>query len=130
MKLPLSQPILIMTALVLTVALTGCGRNGPELGRVRGQVTMDGKPVPRAQVTLEPEGPGRGAAGLANENGEYVMEYAPATAGALVGPVIVRISTLTIDHPETIPAKYNLNSELRRTVEPGENVFNFELVSK
>lgn len=57
------------------------------------------------------------------------MEYTPESAGALVGPVLVRISTLTTDHPETIPPKYNIATELKRTVKSGKNVFDFELES-
>jgi hypothetical protein len=112
-----------------TLVLAACAASGPELAGVRGTVKMDGKPVPGAQLTFEPEGPGRAASGLANEQGEYVMEYTPESEGALVGPVLVRISTLTTDHPETIPPQYNTKSELKRTVEAGKNVFDFELES-
>jgi hypothetical protein len=90
---------------------------------------MDGQPVPRAQVTFTPDGPGRGASGLANENGEYVMEYTPDAAGALVGPVTVQIRTKTNDTPETIPPKYNDKTELKREVKSGRNVIDFDLES-
>ena len=42
----------------LCLALAGCG-GGPSLGSVKGQVTMDGKPLPSALVTSPPtvEGP-------------------------------------------------------------------------
>jgi hypothetical protein len=107
----------------------GCGGPDVELGQVHGTVQMDGKPVPRAQVTFIPEGRGRGASGLANENGEYVMEYTPDAAGALVGPVTVQIRTRTNDTPETIPPKYNDKTELKAEVKSGRNVINFDLQS-
>ena len=114
---------------VVALILAACAASGPELGSVSGTVKMDGKPVPNAQLIFEPEGPGRAATGLTNEAGQYAMEYTPESAGALVGPVLVRISTLTTDHPETIPPKYNLKSELKRTVESGKNVIDFDLES-
>ena len=123
-----SSVVLGASAAFLALA-AGCGGPEVELGKVRGTVQMDGKPVPKAQVTFIPDGPGRGASGLANEKGEYVMEYTPDTAGALVGPVTVRISTKTMDSPETIPPKYNDKTELKREVKSGRNVIDFDLES-
>lgn len=124
-----SRPHWTAAVVVASLVLAACAASGPELGRVYGTVKMDGKPVPGAQLTFEPEGPGRAASGLANEQGEYEMEYTPEAEGALVGPVLVRISTLTTDHPETIPPKYNSKSTLKRTVEAGKNEIHFELES-
>jgi hypothetical protein len=111
------------------VIVAACAASSPELAHVSGTVTMDGRPVPRAQLIFEPEGSGRSASGLANERGEYAMEYTPESAGTLVGPVVVRISTWTTEQPETIPPRYNIATELKRTVEPGDNVIHFELES-
>jgi len=91
---------------------------------------MDGKPVPRAQITFIPDGPGRGASGLADEDGEYVMEYTSETQGALLGPVTVQIRTKTFDTPETIPVRYNDKTELKAEVKSGNNVIDFDLSSK
>lgn len=116
-----------VSAMAVAFMVTGCGDSGPKLGRVSGTVKLNGKPVPRAQLTFVPDGPGRSASGLANKDGEYVMEYTPDTPGALVGPVTVQIRTRTTDTPETIPVKYNDKTELKRNVESGRNVFDFEL---
>jgi hypothetical protein len=118
-----------MVIVVSALVLAACSAEGPELGAVYGKVTMDGQPVPHAQLSFEPEGPGRAATGLADAKGEYKLDYSPTAEGALVGPVIVRISTLTAVSPETIPPKYNTKSELKRKVESGSNEINFELES-
>jgi hypothetical protein len=123
------RPHTSLAIVVAALVLAACAADGPELGAVYGKVMMDGKPVPFAQLTFEPEGPGRAATGLANENGEYELEYSPTAEGALVGPVLVRISTLTAVNPETIPPQYNTKSELKRKVESGSNEINFELES-
>jgi hypothetical protein len=123
------RPHTSMLIVVAALVLAACAAEGPELGAVYGKVMMDGKPVPHAQLSFEPEGPGRAATGLANENGEYELEYSPTAEGAMVGPVIVRISTLTAVQPETIPSKYNTKSELKRKVDSGSNEINFELES-
>lgn len=118
----------VVSAMYLAFA-AGCGGPGVELGHVYGTVQMDGKPVPKAQVTFTPVGPGRGASGLANEKGEYVMEYTPDATGALVGPVTVQIRTKTMDAPETIPPKYNDKTELKADVKSGSNKIDFDLES-
>ena len=123
------RPNWAAAVVVASVIIAACAASPPELAHVSGIVKMDGRPVPGAQLTFEPEGSGRSASGLANEQGEYAMEYTPESAGALVGPVLVRISTLTTDHPETIPPKYNIATELKRKVESGSNEINFELES-
>ena len=114
----------------VAVLATGCGGDGPELAGVRGTVRLNNEPVKFAQVTFIPVGPGRSASGLANEDGEYELQYTPSASGALLGPVTVEISTKTVDTPETIPAKYNTKTELRRDVQSGSNVFDFDLQSK
>jgi hypothetical protein len=126
---PQRRPYTSTAIVIAALVLAACATQGPELGSVSGTVKMDGQPVPYAQLSFEPEGPGRAATGRADENGEYALEYSPTAAGALVGPVIVRISTLTADHPETIPPKYNTKSELKRQVESGSNTIDFELES-
>ena len=118
-----------MVIVISALVLAACAAEGPELGAVYGTVKLDGKPVPHAHLSFEPEGPGRAATGLANENGEYKLDYSPTAEGALVGPEIVRISTLTAVNPETIPPKYNTKSELKRKVESGSNEISFELES-
>jgi hypothetical protein len=62
------------------------------------------------------------------------MLYTATADGALVGPMRVEITTGDPDNPkefpETVPAKYNLYSELKADVKSGSNELNFELTSK
>ncbi len=77
---------------------------------------------------------GRGSSAITNAAGKYDLVYVDQTRGALVGEHTVRITTyVEEDSPaaakfkESIPKKYNSNSELKKTVKPGRNEFNFDL---
>lgn len=128
----------IMAALLGILAMTvGCG--DPNMGRVYGTVTLDGQPLDGAMVTFAPaEGGGRPAAGRTDNRGRYQLVFSRDARGALVGPHRVSISTYNElpgedgdDQviPERVPAQYNVQSELTRTVERGSNEFNFDLQS-
>lgn len=116
-----------------------CGCGGKNLGYVSGKVTMDGKPLPNAMVTFTPVEGGRPAAARTNESGQYELIYDRDSGGALIGEHVVRITTYSevvkddgdsVDiHPETVPERYNVNSELKATVESGSNEYNFDLTS-
>ena len=124
---------------VLSLVL-GCGVGGadiPDIGHVVGTVTMDSKPLSGALVTFQPEG-GRPSAGRTDENGKYELVYSRNNNGALPGMHVVSISTLDEGDPdsgieatkETIPAKYNVQSELTTTVVAGDNTIDFDLDSE
>lgn len=125
--------------------LVGCGgTTGPEVADVSGIVTMDGKPLPNAQVQFVPDGSeqGRPSWGKTDEEGYYALQYSSEQSGAVLGEHLVRINTggdaeedeygnvMSGPKPETVPAKYNVNTTLKRTVEPGSNEINFELDSE
>lgn len=130
-----------MAGIVLVTAIElGCGSgNLPEMGTVSGVVTLDGKPVPDAVVRFQPNS-GRGSRAKTNAEGYYNLGYVGSAEGALIGEHKVTISTQWMDedrtthkmvsHPETLPARYNSESDLTRTVEAGHNEINFELTSK
>lgn len=119
-------------ALVLMAGLgvVGCGRSDlPELGKVEGTVTMDGKPLSSAVITFLPE-QGRPAVANTDSEGYYELMYTADTKGATVGPNEVRV--LWSDDapgPFPIPDKYNNRSELKADVQPGRNTFDFDLKS-
>ena len=123
----------------------GCSRTeGPETAGVSGYVKMDGRPLENAQVQFVPQNAevGRPSWGRTDEEGYYVLQYSSEKSGALVGEHVVRIKTggeaeedeygnvTSGPNPETVPAKYNVNSTLTRTVERDGNEINFELDSE
>lgn len=126
--------------LIIGLALSGCGPQ--DMGRVSGTVTLDGKPLPDAIIQFQPTNGERPSAAATDATGHYELMYATTTKGARVGEHAVTISTYSefkVDEetgnrspgtPELLPAKYNIKSELKKTVEPGSNTIDFELDSK
>jgi len=119
------------------VLLAGCGSSGPELATVSGVVTMDGAPLKHAFVTFVPEA-GRPSFGGTDDNGHYELVYTNDRNGAIAGSHTVRVSTKrasdpengTKAQPEIVPKKFNTQSQLKKSVEPGANVIDVELTSK
>ena len=123
------------------VLFVGCNfgpADQPDTGRVSGTVTLDGSPLADAKVTFQPQS-GRPSAGVTGADGTYTLMYTKDVEGAKVGENTVSIikpdekfdsDGELISSKETVPAKYNKKSELKETVEPGENTINFDLKSK
>lgn len=122
-----------MTAICVLLAigfLVGCGVDGPEIARVQGRVTMDDKPLPGAIIMFVPVG-GRPSASETDANGKYVLEFSAGRKGAIPGMNRVEINTARQayekdgkNYPavkESVPGKYNRNTELEFNVEPGKN---------
>ena len=117
-------------ALSLLIGLTGCG-GSPAPAQVTGVVTLDGAPVRGATVTFVPESGERSSEGMTNAAGEYMLRFTPAVDGAVVGEHRVEISrTEGESERETLPARYNSQTELRETLQRGRQVINFELTSQ
>ena len=126
--------------LILGVVASGCGGSDdtPELGTVSGTVTLDGDPVPNANVSFTPVEGGRPSAGTTDEDGYYELMYSLNNPGALPGEHRVGITTATtvtneagddVEVPEKIPAQYNTETELTKKVEPTSQTIDFELTS-
>lgn len=110
---------------------------------VRGTVTLDGEPLPDAQIIIETKN-GTSFA-RTDENGGYIAEYSKTLKGAAVGSAVVRISTKEVfpdedvsglkidprsgDHikPERVPPKYNTKSELKIEIEGDGGPYDFKL---
>lgn len=130
-------PLLVGCALFIPV-LAGCSAE-KEHGHVTGVVKINGEPVEHAAVTFMPEGGGRSAFAETGPDGSYELKYTPGVNGAKLGTNLVTISTYvepTLDDndkvvdpgkPERFPPEYNLNSSQKVEVEPGENVFDFDV---
>lgn len=120
---------------ILPVALmlvAGCGEGGPDRGQVSGVVTWDGKPIADATVSFMPS-QGRASVGTTDQNGVYKLAYAKGQTGALLGDHKILIShdpnDLTIKPDRELPAELSQRKKtpLKRTVEPGNNAFDFEI---
>lgn len=153
------QPLLIAIVCVSlgTAFTTGCG--GMSAPTVTGTVTMDGQPLPNAQVTFTPTAGGQTAIGKTNSSGKYEL-YRRDERGTPAGSYEVRVTT--IQEPgtatssdiasdsedylsqvagdssrgstkpstkETIPARYNTQTTLSFDVEGGTNQIDLELTS-
>lgn len=70
---------------VAALLLVGCSkRHEQETSRVRGLVTLDGKPLPSGGVMFVPPS-GRGATGMIQSDGTYVLGTYGDDDGAIVG---------------------------------------------
>ena len=126
---------LLIAAGLFAIAL-GCNQ-GPPLGQVSGKVTLDGEPVPQATLTFS-HANGRTAFARTDESGAYELKFTDGREGALLGENHVSIETSRagtdaegnfVEYPETIPAKYNKESEITKVIEPGEQTIDFDLSS-
>jgi hypothetical protein len=120
----------------LVVVAGGCG--GPAKAKVHGKVTFDGKPIASGTIEFFPlDGKGQ-SAGTSITDGMYSVD-------ASIGEMRVTVSAMEVygkhkayDTPDSpmiedvrnpIPAKYNTNSELKRTLKAGDNEVNLDLTS-
>jgi hypothetical protein len=122
----------------------GCGGESAT-GEVSGTVTVDGKvPPPGSSITFFPMDGKTASAGGLLEDGKYTVRVPVGMAKIEIRvprPVIprpVRKSKEVKEGPgaegevveESLPAKYNDQSELRLDVQPGKNPKDYDLKSK
>lgn len=125
--------LLALLSLSLLPLILGCSEPNP-LGRrpIRGQITLNGKPVDYGSIQFAPEDPDHGvSSGAMIENGSY---HTKVTDGLPPGSYKVMISSPDrgkvekIEGPpgdersfavERIPKKYNLQSTLKIEVPKG-----------
>jgi len=115
----------------LVAGCSGPETDLPDLAPVSGTVTMGGKPLSKVAVQFE-SATGHGASGVTDETGRYELFFAGNVKGAPLGPSTVRITTVLDfptppDYKDPVPAKYNESSELKVTVQAGENKHDFDL---
>jgi hypothetical protein len=137
---------LAVACLAMAALHTGCDAKSGGLAPVSGIITLDGKPVPGAQVSFQPQGgeqknPGPGSAGVCDVSGRYELTTIRKEPGAVTGPHAVRvygpkdkmISGSDVDVPgrkELFPPKYNFQTELSFEVPAGgTDQANFDLSS-
>ena len=119
----------------------GCGDSGPPLGKVTGQVTLDGKPLEGALVQFSPDAGGRGSFAATDASGRYELIFNADNKGALVGKHSVTITTASEEEyneeteettparEEILPDRYHENTELTADDTGGGNTIDFPLPS-
>jgi uncharacterized GH25 family protein len=112
---------------VAALLLPACG--GPNMAKVTGKVTCNGKPVKEAAVTFSPLGaseddkePGKPATGFTDNDGNYELSTYKPLDGAQVGK-----HTVLIMIDDTNPAKCKREKRTTAEVKKGTNEVNFEL---
>lgn len=108
----------------------------PELAKVTGIVTLDGRPLEGVLVQFTPQ-EGRGSQGMTNQEGQYELGYVSDTKGAKIGSHRVKISTPQEDDSdpdaprvtEKVPEKYNSETALTAEVKGGDNQIHFQLTT-
>ncbi len=113
----------------LFLSLSGCTNQSdrPAIGEVSGVVTLDGEPLANASVAFSQDG-FRPAIGETNSEGRYELFYIRDIKGATVGTNTVRIKQFG-NEARRLPRRFNVESELSREVQPGQNEINFDLKS-
>lgn len=132
----------VLVAVGLSLLLAGCSaRSDVTLAPVSGRITLDGKPLSRAQIVFAPLGTRGGPAfAVSDRLGNYELQYTHEKKGAVVGKCQVRIKTalrLPDDEgeefptePEVVPAMYNSESKLEVEVVPDGGPYDFALRSE
>lgn len=129
---------IILFFLIFPFLFAGCWNNAAP-AKVTGTITLDGQPVRDATVTFVPDSGERLSQAMTDYYGKYELRFTAQLKGAVVGKHRVTIQTGSLEasagseaptERETIPKKYNTESELTATLKSGNNVVDFELTSK
>ena len=118
---------------LLLAGMAGCGFSCPELGMVEGQVRLNGDPLANVLVEFQPEGTGSPSVGTTDEDGRFQLRFSRERWGAVLGRHTIKINHDT-DRQEgsagaAIPVRYHVQSLLKREVEPGKNLYEFDLLT-
>jgi hypothetical protein len=101
----------VIALLSILVLIAGCGSNGPEMAKVRGIVTLDGKPVEDAAVGFAPQNGDRPATGTTDASGQFTLTTFTPGDGAVVGTHTVTVSKIRSSGQQvdasTVPAGSN-----------------------
>ncbi|TWT35280.1 hypothetical protein KOR34_01680 [Posidoniimonas corsicana] len=126
---------LVISLLAGTFAV-GC-RPDDALSVVSGVVTVDGQPAERGAISIIPLQDDSRRAGVEIQAGRYELRAPRGPA-----KVVIRVPRVIGQAPsndpnraprpimeESLPARFNSNSELEIDVQPGASVHNFDLTS-
>jgi hypothetical protein len=109
--------------------------NLPPLGRVSGQVTLDGQPLPNATVRFIPitddgKGARKGASvamGVTDDNGHYQLFYVKDTSGAAIGQNLIAVEAKDSVGHERVRREFNAQTTLQREVKSGSQEMDFDV---
>jgi hypothetical protein len=118
--------------LLLGLFIGGCRKSGPELAPVSGRVTLNGKPLEKADVVFQPDNGKSPASGRTDAEGRYELAYKRGVMGGPVGQntVRIRVSRELVRNPPKIASRFNTQSELHREVKAGQNEFDFDVTTE
>ena len=125
----------VATITIVLIAAVGCSK-GPPLGQVSGTIRYEGEPIEQATITFTHVDEERTAFARTDANGYYELKFTDGRGGALLGENAVSIETARfgtdtegniVEHPETLPAKYHVDSEITRHIESGKQILDFDL---
>ena len=129
----MTRNVFAFTVLTMVLLVCGCSGDGLELVAVKGQVSYQGEPLEKAEIRFVPaagtkapgrsamvrdgkyEASGRGALAV----GTYRVEISAYRGGSGDGPPNLDRNSNVKPREQFLPAKYNVNTELQITVEPG-----------
>lgn len=135
----------LLSLVTVVLSFTGCGSEpayeGPKRIPLSGKVTLDGAPLNGGTITFIAAGKGNPAGGQITSGAYSIPEEQGANAGS--HRVEIRWSKPTgekvkdddtgemIDvFKEAIPARFNVQSELKAEVSADKKTFDFDLSSK
>jgi len=133
----MNPAIAVLLISFLVSFLSGCSDSNR--ATVTGTVTIDGQPVKSGSIAFFPIDEKSPTTGASIADGQYTSQV-PLGAAKVQIRVAKKVGEKklynTADSPvqpimkETLPAKYNDDTELQLDVKPGNTVKNFELATK
>lgn len=131
--------------LALLAAFSGCGGRDANRSAIRGDVTLDGKPIEQGSILFIPVDGAKGAAtGGQIEKGRYqitshngaalgrnrVEVHAVYKTGRMIARGLGATGKMIEEQREGVATRFNSESMLTIEIKPGDNVHNFEVTSK
>ena len=133
-----SRKAALLSALLLAVSLVGCSSK-PTGGTVKGTVSLDGQPLAAGQILFVSVDQSTPSAEATVTAGQFEALVPPGEKRVEIRSPKVTGKSKMYDDPnsptvdliaELLPAKYNVNSELKMTVDGSVQEQKFDLQSK
>jgi hypothetical protein len=119
--------------LVFVLLAAGCTGGSPLPVKVTGTVLLDGNPMSDGDIYFHPTD-GRPPVQTKISEGQYALETLPGEYRVMIQQYRDSGTKNVYGDPQmksTIPARYNVNSDLKATVtQEGSNEFNFPVQSR